>query len=118
MDLARRVRDLRNIKGLTQVELSERIGLDFAYISRLEQGHVVPSLGLIDRLAKGLEVEVYQFFIDAGAKTEAPEPFPYGSRERTFLRAFHALCDEDKSLLLSMARYLARGDLKTKPDLL
>jgi transcriptional regulator with XRE-family HTH domain len=107
MDLAWRLWELRNIRGLTLLELGERFGLAFTYISRLENRRIASSLALIERLAKELEVAVYQFFRDDGAKLEAAKPFPYGGEERTHLRVFHGLSCEDKSLLLSMARKLA-----------
>jgi transcriptional regulator with XRE-family HTH domain len=54
--LATRIRELRNAKGLTQNELGQRVGLAHTYISRLEKGHITPTLPLLERLAKGLEV--------------------------------------------------------------
>jgi XRE family transcriptional regulator, fatty acid utilization regulator len=44
--------------GLTQVELSNRSGLDMAEISRLENGRRDPKLSTIARVAGGLGVSV------------------------------------------------------------
>ncbi len=57
--LAMRLRALRHNRGLTQVELAERVGITQAYIARLETGAKKnPSLLLLDRLAKALKVTV------------------------------------------------------------
>lgn len=48
---------LRLAAGLTQMELSNRSGLDMAEISRLERGVKDPRLSTIVRLATGLEVD-------------------------------------------------------------
>jgi transcriptional regulator with XRE-family HTH domain len=51
------LRRLRLAAGLTQMELSNRSGLDMAEISRLERGVKDPRLSTIVRLATGLEVD-------------------------------------------------------------
>jgi transcriptional regulator with XRE-family HTH domain len=51
------LRRLRGAAGLTQMELSNRSGLDMAEISRLERGRKDPRLNTIVRLAAGLEVD-------------------------------------------------------------
>ena len=104
---ARRLCEVRNAKGLTQFELAERAGIDFTYISRLENGRVVPSLALVERLAKGLEVEIYQLFLDVSAEAEAPKLFPHGVQEWSLLRVFRQMSSEDRSLLFFLAAQLA-----------
>lgn len=52
------LRRLRDGAGLTQMELSNRSGLDMAEISRLENGHRDPRLSTLVRLADGLELPV------------------------------------------------------------
>jgi transcriptional regulator with XRE-family HTH domain len=51
------LRRLREAAGLTQMELSNRSGLDMAEISRLERGKKDPRLSTIVRLALGLDVD-------------------------------------------------------------
>ena len=51
------LRRLRLAAGLTQMELSNRSGLDMAEISRLERGVKDPRLSTIVRLAIGLQVD-------------------------------------------------------------
>ena len=113
---ARRLCEVRSAKGLTQFELAERTGIDFTYISRLENGRVVPSLALIERLAKGLELEIYQFFLDVSAEAEAPKLLPHGVQEWSLLRVFRQMSSEDRSLLFFLAEQLAsRASSSTQP---
>jgi transcriptional regulator with XRE-family HTH domain len=50
-----RMRELRQKRGLTQVELSDRSGLPQARISELERGARVPNLLTMIRIAVALE---------------------------------------------------------------
>ena len=53
-----RLRQLRNDRGVTQVELAEASGLIDTYISDMERGLKVPSLTTILRLAAALGCKV------------------------------------------------------------
>jgi len=57
-----RLKDLRKKEGLTQAELSARAGLDRTYVGKIERGERTPSLHTIGRLAKALEIEVWELF--------------------------------------------------------
>jgi len=107
MQLARRLCELRSVRGLTQLELGERVGLAYTYISRLENGRVAPSIALLEKLARGLEVEVYQLFLGVSTATQAPRICTQGAQEGFLLRVFRELPEEDRSMLLFMARKLA-----------
>ncbi len=58
--LGRRIRDLRKRKRLTQERLAEMAGVDVKYLGGIERGTENPSIGILDRLAKGLSVKVHQ----------------------------------------------------------
>lgn len=60
------LRQLRLDAGLTQMELSNRSGLDMAEISRLETGLRDVRLSTIVRLADGLEVPVHKLVHGVG----------------------------------------------------
>lgn len=57
-----RIQELRKIKGLTQEQLSQKVGLDPKHISRIEVGRSYPSLDTLDKLARALKVELSAFF--------------------------------------------------------
>ena len=52
-DVVRAIVDARMSKNLTQKELAERIGINHAYISNLENGIRNPTVNLFKRLAEG-----------------------------------------------------------------
>jgi transcriptional regulator with XRE-family HTH domain len=62
--LAKNLRRLRDLKGITQEELAHYANLDRTYISELENSKSSASIDMINRLAKGLEVEVSQLISD------------------------------------------------------
>ena len=60
--LGNRIQELRNERGMSQVELSSITGINQGDISRIESGKANPSLDTIRRLAHGLGKELYIFF--------------------------------------------------------
>ena len=52
------LRKAREKRGLTQVELAEKVGVTRVTISYLESGKRQPSMDLLHRLAKALRVKV------------------------------------------------------------
>jgi transcriptional regulator with XRE-family HTH domain len=63
----RRVRELREEKGVSQVRLAVAAGMDPATLNRLEMGKANPNLKTLERLADALGVEVVEFFPKAEA---------------------------------------------------
>jgi transcriptional regulator with XRE-family HTH domain len=59
-----RLKALRLAKGLSQGEVIRRSGLMGPYLSRVENGHTVPTLKSLEKLAKAFEIEFYQLFYD------------------------------------------------------
>ncbi len=57
-----RIQELRKIRGLTQDQLSEKVGIDAKHISRIEVGRSFPSLDTLEKLANALKVELSSFF--------------------------------------------------------
>jgi transcriptional regulator with XRE-family HTH domain len=58
------IRKVRIEKGLTQQQLADKLGLDFQYISRIERGLISPTLYWISDLAKALECNDAEFFVN------------------------------------------------------
>lgn len=56
--LAKRLKQLRATKGLTQLRLAKKAGLTLAYIGRLETGHYDPQLSTLRKLSKVLGVPI------------------------------------------------------------
>lgn len=59
VDLGKIIKSKRESKGLTQFELAEKSGVDRNYIGMLERGERNPSYLSLLKIAKGLNVQVY-----------------------------------------------------------
>ncbi|MGE5327572.1 MAG: helix-turn-helix domain-containing protein [Deltaproteobacteria bacterium] len=112
MQIGNRLRDMRMAKGLSQGDLEERTGLLRCYLSRVENGHTIPSLETLDRLANALGVEFYQIFYTGSAEPRPPKivkEVPANPAERDLLDSYRRMNSSDQKLLLGLARYAARG---------
>jgi transcriptional regulator with XRE-family HTH domain len=121
MIIGDRLRALREEKNLSQGDIEKRTGLLRCYISRVENGHTVPAIETLEKMARALEVPVYQLFYDGEEPPDLPnlpkrktaEEIAWGStgKEARFLTMFRRLLgriDEgDRRLLLYMAQKMA-----------
>lgn len=57
-----RLRELRNMRNWSQEELAFRCNVSKNYISDVERGRRNVSLRAIEKIARGLEVEIYELF--------------------------------------------------------
>ena len=60
--LGKRVRELRKSQGLSQEKLGSRAGLHYTYIGAVERGERNLSLQSMEKIAKGLKVNITEFF--------------------------------------------------------
>jgi transcriptional regulator with XRE-family HTH domain len=56
--MGRRLKRLRDAKGLSQEMLAKKVGVSREYVNRLEAGRHDPTVGMLQRLAKALGVPV------------------------------------------------------------
>ena len=73
MIIGARIRWFREQKGLSQRDIEERTGLLRCYISRVENGHTIPSLDNLERLASVLDVPLYQLFYEGDEPPALPD---------------------------------------------
>ena len=64
MIIGERIRLMREQKKLSQGDIEKRTGLLRCYISRVENGHTVPAIETLEKLARAMEVPLYQLFYD------------------------------------------------------
>lgn len=55
--VAKNIRRYRERHGWTQAELARRLAVSQAHVANLELGSKVPSLAMLDRLARALRVK-------------------------------------------------------------
>lgn len=64
MNIGERIKTLRERKGLTQGDIEKRSNLLRCYISRVEDGHTIPTLENLERFSRALEVPLCTLFSD------------------------------------------------------
>jgi transcriptional regulator with XRE-family HTH domain len=74
MIVGERIGALRESLNLSQGDIEDRSGLRRCYISRVENGHTVPSVETIQKMAGAMGVPLYRFFYEG---TKPPEPPPF-----------------------------------------
>ena len=112
-----RLRALREQKNLSQGHIEKRTGLLRCYVSRVENGHTVPSVSTLEKWARALDVPLYQIFYEGEKPPAPPQPINADGRfkgaDSRFLtqlrRALSHTKETDRQLLLAMARKLAKG---------
>jgi transcriptional regulator with XRE-family HTH domain len=65
MEIGRKLRELREGKDLSQGDIEERTGLLRCYLSRVENGHTVPAIETLEKLASALYVPFWRYSITA-----------------------------------------------------
>lgn len=60
--LGKKIKKLRTALGLTQEELANKIESSRLYINHIEQGRKSPSLGILEKIARVLKVQVKDLF--------------------------------------------------------
>ena len=74
MLIGERLKALREQKKLSQGDVEHRTGLLRCYISRVENGHTVPSVDTLEKMACALEVPMYRLFTDEAHVTKPNLP--------------------------------------------
>lgn len=60
--LGLRIKEIRQNRKISQDKLSEQLGIDPKYLSRVEVGKATPSLDVVIKLASELRVDVKELF--------------------------------------------------------
>src|SRR5437899_12500387 len=119
MQVWERIRQIRESKNLSQGNIEERTGLLRCYVSRVENGHTMPSLETLEKFARALEVSLYQLFYEGHDLPPAKKVSENGKRDwasaGSGLRAFERMrqavsqmTDPERDLLLEMTKTVAR----------
>jgi len=119
MVIGDRLRELREAKELSQGDIEKRTGLLRCYISRVENNHTVPAVQTLEKLARALEVPMYQLFHAGEAspnvrrsKLEDHDDWGMTGRDREYVstlqKTLAKMTPEDQKLLLHMAQKVAK----------
>jgi transcriptional regulator with XRE-family HTH domain len=122
MVICERLRELREGKNLSQRDIEKRTGLQRCYISRLENGHTIPAIENLEKLARALEVPLYQLLYDGEKPPQLPnllkrktsDDIAWGSSRKDAMylyklrKCLSKAADRDRKILLSVAQKMAR----------
>src|SRR6202521_3091902 len=104
MIIGDRLRELRVEKKLSQGDIEKKTGLLRCYISRVENGHTVPAIETLEKMARALEIPMYQLFYD-GAE---PPKLPNLLKRRTADDIVWGNSGKDARILAKFCRLLGR----------
>ena len=121
MVIGDRLRALRLEKKFSQGDIEKRTGLLRCYISRVENGHTVPAVETLEKMARALEVPLYALFYEGKEPPALPKLLKHEGADRNlwggsgkellilnkFRRLLGRVNDEDQRLLMFMANRMA-----------
>src|SRR5580700_5531722 len=117
MVIGDKLKALRAQKSLSQGEIEKRTGLLRCYISRVENGHTVPSVDTLEKMARALEIPMYRLFTDEDhvKKPNIPAKSIQNRKAnskqesvlRSFAKLFSRMDDKSRGLLFHMASKMA-----------
>jgi len=121
MIIGDRLRQLREVKNLSQGDIEKRTGLLRCYISRVENGHTVPAIETLEKMARAFEVPMYHLFYDGEEPPKLPnlpkrnssDETAWGStgKDARYLNKLRRLLgkseEHDRKLVLLMAQKMA-----------
>src|SRR5437660_8304820 len=106
MIIGDRLRDMREQKKLSQGDIEKRTGLLRCYIPRVENGHTVPAIETLEKLARAMEIPMYQLFYDG----EKPPELPNLPRRKSSDEIAWGSSGKDARYLNKLRRLLAKTE--------
>src|SRR6266436_7968376 len=115
MIIAERLKSLREAKKLSQGHIEQRTGLLRCYVSRVENGHTVPSLETLEKFARALEVPLYHLMFDGDKPPIMPKAAKHTEEEslessrsgallmRKLVSLLAKMSQDDRNLVLFLA---------------
>jgi transcriptional regulator with XRE-family HTH domain len=122
MIIGDRLRALREEKKLSQGDIEKRTGLIRCYVSRVENNHTIPAIETLEKMARALEIPMYQLFYDGEEPPKllnlpmrkSSDDIAWGSsgKDARFLNKLRRLLgkadEEDRKLVMHLTQKMAR----------
>lgn len=99
MDLGKRIKELREAKGITRYRLTQITGISGHHIKGIEEGTRQPTVDTLEKLVKSLGVTLAELF-NEGACLYLSE------KERKLIENYRIMSDEKADALLIMSEVL------------
>jgi transcriptional regulator with XRE-family HTH domain len=116
MNIGETTRNFRLGKGMSQGDIEKRTGLLRCYLSRVENGHTIPSLDTLAKIAGAMELALSQFFAEStngnGSKG-LPQLSDDEVRFLSQIRRYSVnLNDGDRKLVLAMVKKMSANSAR------
>ena len=98
-NFAKRIKEIRKSRKLTQEHLAELVGVDFRYISLIENAKSFPSCDLIEKLSKALDVSYKEIF-------DFDSDYSREELEKNFLHSINMMNDKNLKILYKFTQHL------------
>ena len=111
MNIGETIRNYRLQKGMSQGDIEKRTGLLRCYLSRVENGHTIPSLDTLAKIATAMDLPLAQFFNESEGENGS-KAVPYLAEDEvrflTQIRRYSSsLNDSDRKLVIAMVKKMA-----------
>jgi transcriptional regulator with XRE-family HTH domain len=111
MNIGETIRNFRLQKGMSQGDIEKRTGLLRCYLSRVENGHTIPSLDTLAKIATAMDIALAQFFNDSNndnGNKNLPQLSEDEVRFLSQIRRYSSnLNDSDRKLVIAMVKKMA-----------
>lgn len=122
MIIGERLRVLREERNLSQGDIEKKTGLLRCYLSRVENGHTVPALETLEKLARALDMSLYQVLYDGDQPPQQDVPASWtesgrntwgsAGKDLRFMRKLRHLLSKmepaDRSLLMFTVQQMVK----------
>ncbi len=109
LKIGERIRQCRLERGFSQGDIEQRTGLLRCYLSRVENGHTVPSLQTLAKIARALEIPLAHFFSEnENGKAALPQ---LSDHDLSFLQKLYAytsaMKEKEREQVLALVKRMA-----------
>src|SRR2546430_17174440 len=102
MLIGQKLKEIREAKNMSQVEIAQATGLVQPYVSRVENGHTIPGVETLEKWASALKIPLYQILYDG---EEPPKPLKLSGKHN---REVWGNSGRDSHHLKLLRQFLAR----------
>jgi transcriptional regulator with XRE-family HTH domain len=126
MVIGDRLKTVREAKDLSQGDIEKRTGLLRCYVSRVENGHTVPSVETLEKFARALELPLYHLMFDGDKPPVMPKSAKHTKEEslessrsgallmRKLVSLLAKMSQDDRNLVLFLARRVSKKQGRVK----